>query len=176
MALTLLSFISFAQGVSTMEISEEKDKPGKKNRIAPLMGYVFVPEQVEDEDGMLRIVPTFGVDYERILSEKWAIGSFNDLELSSYFIKDPEEESGVLKREFVFITTICAIYTPVEYWTVYVGAGYEFETHQNFAVFRLGTEYEIPIRNDWDVAFGLSWDHKQVYNSIGFTVAFGKRF
>ena len=148
----------------------------KKNRIAPLVGYVFVPEQIEEGGTEGRIIPTFGVDYERILSPKWAIGSFNDIELSSYFITDPDEDAGVLKREVVFITTICAIYTIMDYWTVYGGAGGEFETHKNFFVVRVGTEYEIPIRNEWDVTLGLSLDHKEVYNSIGFTIAFGKRF
>ena len=141
------------------------------------MGYVFVPEEVNENDqSQIRIIPSFGLDYERVISPKWSIGLFNDVELSSYFINDPNQESGVLKREFVFITTLCAVYTIMDYWTVYGGAGYEFESHENFFVTRIGTEYEIPIRNNWDATFGLSWDHKEVYNSIGFNIAFGYRF
>lgn len=169
-------FLCFLSAGSFAQEEQEEGREIKKNRISPLIGYVFVPEQIEEIGAQARIIPTIGLDYERRLSEKWAIGSFNDLELSSYFIKDDQEDEGVLEREFVFISTICAIYTPIEYWSVYLGAGYEFEKNKNFFVARLGTEYEVPIRNDWDVAFGLSWDYKEVYNSIGFTIAFGKRF
>jgi hypothetical protein len=140
------------------------------------MGYVLVPDQVEDTDGKIRIVPSFGLDYIRILSPKWAIGLINDIELSSYYIHDPKEESGVLEREFAFISSVCVFYNILDEWTVFVGAGYEFETNQNFFATRLGTEYEVPIRNDWDVSFGLNWDYKEIYNSFGFNVAFGKRF
>jgi hypothetical protein len=169
-------FIFIFSLLQTVICAQEQEETKLKNRIAPLLGYVFVPEEVENESGKFRLVPTFGLDYERMITDKFSIGLFNDFEASAYFIKDPEAEEGVLEREYVFITTLCLIYSPVERWTVYVGGGYEFEVHENFAVLRLGSEYEIPIRNNWDVAFGLSWDHKQIYNSVGFTVAFGKRF
>jgi len=169
-ALTLIPFFLSAQ-------ETERESQGKKNRIAPVLGYTFVPEEIADDDkGQFRVIPTFGIDYERKLGNKWALGLFNDIELTSYLISDEAEESGLLERDFVFITTIVVIYSIKEQWTVFGGGGYEFEKNKNFAVMRLGTEYEIPIRNEWDVAFGLNWDYKEVYQSLGFTVAFGKRF
>jgi hypothetical protein len=168
--LLFLSFLLF----TFLGVAQEEGE-SKRHRIAPLVGYVFVPEDVDNKDGSnVRIVPTFGLDYDFRLAPRWAIGLYNDIELNSYFISYQGGE--LLQREHVFISTLCVIFSAAEGWSVYAGGGYEFEKHHNFAVLRLGTEYEIPIRNDWDVAFGLSFDHKEVYNSIGFTIAFGKRF
>ena len=168
---TIITLLFFANTL----FAQEDYKP--KNRAAAVMGYVFVPQQVDENDkSSFRLVPVFGLDYERVLTNKWAMGVYNDVELSSYFIDDPNAESGVLQREFVFISTLCAIYSITDYWTVYGGAGYEFEVNKNFVVGRIGSEYEVPIRNEWDVTFGLSWDYKEIYNSIGFQIAFGKRF
>ena len=172
-----LLFLTIAFFISLAVFGQEESEEIKKNRIAPLMGFVFIPEQINEEgDHLVQIIPTIGLDYERHLVGKWSIGLYNDLELNSYQIKDPRNNTETLTREFVFVSTLCVIYSPIEQWTVYTGIGYEFETHENFEVFRVGTEYEIPIKNDWDCAFGLSWDHKEIYNSIGYTVAFGKRF
>jgi hypothetical protein len=141
------------------------------------MGYCFVPEQLgSDGENVVRAIPTFGLDYSRWITPKFGLGSFNDIELSTYVIDVEGDDGDYLAREYAFITTICLIYSPFEDFTVYGGGGYEFEKHHNFAVIRLGVEYEIPIRNDWDVSFGLAFDHKEVYNSLSFAVCFGKSF
>lgn len=146
-----------------------------RHRIAPLMGYVFVPEETGSETtNSVRLIPTFGIDYEFKLHPRWALGWFNDIELSSYVIEYHSHEEALV-RENAFITALCLVYSPVHRLALYAGPGYELETHQNFAVIRVGIEYEIPIPDNWDLAFGLSWDHKEVYNSVGITVAFGKR-
>lgn len=147
-----------------------------RHRIAPLLGYVFVPEETSNETGgSARLIPTFGVDYEYRIHPKFALGWFNDIELSSYLI-EYEDEGEYLQREYAFISAICLVYSPFNRFAIFAGPGYEFEHHQNFRVFRVGVEYEILMPDDWDVAFGLSFDHKEVYNSFGITIAFGKRF
>ena len=173
----VLLTLTILLSISLNAQNDEHEEPFYRHRIAPLMGYVFVPEETDLIDGSsFRLIPTFGIDYDFSFNRKWAIGWFNDIEASSYIIEYDDGKVEQLEREYLIISTICLIYTPVKHFTVYAGGGMEFERHQNFAVIRIGTEYEIPIRNNWDVAFGLSFDHKEVYNSYGFTVAFGKRF
>ena len=134
-----------------------------KNRISPLMGFSFIPdESAEDGDPLFNIIPSVGFDYERWFNEKWAIGWFNEIELATYYIADYD----VLKRQNAIITSITAIYSVNEYFKIFAGPGYEFEKHQNFFVSRLGAEYEIPIRNNWDVSLSLIWDNKEVYDSF----------
>ena len=56
------------------------------------------------------------------------------------------------------------------------GAGGEFEKHEHLFVLRLGTEYEFPLGNGFDITPTLTWDHKVKLNSIALGVSVGKRF
>lgn len=147
----------------------------KRHRIAPLMGFTYVFNRVAEKGNQYTeiLVPTIGVNYQFNVSRKWSIGVHSDLEISSYSIIESDQQ--LLERELAFIISFVGIYEFVSNWSVLAGYGMEFETHQNLQVIRLGTEYEVHIRNDWDVSFGLIYDYKQKYSSFAFTISFGKR-
>jgi hypothetical protein len=68
------------------------------------------------------------------------------------------------------------VYEPVERLALYTGAGREFEESEDFWVWKFGVEYSFPLPRDWDIAVGVAYDYKDVYDSIGVGVSFGKRF
>ena len=42
--------------------------------------------------------------------------------------------------------------------------------------FRANALARRPLPGDWDIAIGVSYDYKEVYDSFGIGVSFGKRF
>ena len=43
-------------------------------------------------------------------------------------------------------------------------------------LFAINQELRFPLPGDWDIAVGGSYDYKEVYDSFGVGVSFGKRF
>jgi hypothetical protein len=67
------------------------------------------------------------------------------------------------------------IFEPVPRLTLYTGAGYEFEEEENLPVWKLGVEYSFPLQHDWDIALSVAYDYKEIYDSVGMGISFGKR-
>ena len=117
-----------------------------------------------DDDGVL-IVPTIGLSYEFFFQPRFGLGLTTDLELQNYVI---ETEAGeALERDRVFIVTAIALVEPVERLALFAGAGGEFETNENFFVIRAGAAYAFRIGRSWELAIEGSYDHKDVYGSLG---------
>lgn len=156
---------------------EERQEKIKRNRLSAMMGFTFVYSTVPSDSEVLdrgKLIPTIGINYMYRLKPRFSLATLNALELSSYTIV--EKDATEVQREFAFITVIAGIYEVLPMWSIAAGAGIEMESHQNFYVLRLGTEYEVPIRNDWDVSFALEYDYKEEYSSVAFLISFGKRF
>ncbi|AUP79995.1 DUF6268 family outer membrane beta-barrel protein [Flavivirga eckloniae] len=147
----------------------------KKNEISVLMGYAFIKRGIgiaNENKGQL--VPTIGLDYSRTLSKKFSLGLITDIELSSYFIETNNQTQ--LKRENAIVAIFAGIYKFNNRWDIEGGYGIEIEKNESFQVMRLGTSYKIPIRKNWGVSLGMSFDIKQKYNSLSFAVGFEKAF
>jgi len=173
------------------DAGEHESGPFKRHRIAFLTGNTIVPSGGENEDRIGTVlVPTIGIDYEYWLSRKVAIGWYNDFTLSTFVVetsREPEEDHGaqsdsseggteVVEREPTFLTAIVVVWEPVHRLAVYTGAGREFEASEDFWVWKIGLEYSFPLPNDWDIAIGGAYDYKEVYDSFGVGISFGKRF
>ena len=169
------ALLVFGLILTLFQSAKAQEEHFSRHRIAPLVGYIFVPEQRDYiEEKAFSIIPAIGLDYEYRVTEKWGIGSYNDIELTNYYIVT--DDNSYLERERVFITAVCVFFEVGENMSAYAGGGYEMDVHENFFVYRAGVEYKVDIRKGWDTAFGLSFDFKEVYKSFGFTIAFGKKF
>lgn len=165
--------------------------PFKRHRIAFYTGNGIVPSGGENEDRIGTVlVPTLAVDYEYWLSRKFALGWYNDFTLTTFVVetnRPPPAEQGagaasseggkeVIEREQTFLTSLVVVYEPVERLALFTGLGREFEESESFWVWKVGLEYGFPLPGDWDIAIGVSYDYKEVYDSFGIGVSFGKRF
>lgn len=146
-----------------------------KNFVLFEYGYTHIMEgvghnNVTEEKG--HWVSSFGLDYFRLLNEKWRIGVKLDYELGHYII--PHKEN--LKRENVLIVIPSAAYIVLPGWALYAGAGMEFEESENLFVMRLGTEYAFDLGRGWEIPIGFFGDFKKGYNVYAFTIGIGKFF
>lgn len=172
--------ISFAQEheheVSSHEGNESHAFKHGRNFILFEYGYTHIKEAVAhdnilEEEG--HWVSSFGLDYFRVLNEKWKVGVKVDYELGHYII--PHEDD--LKRENVLLVIPSASYTVLHGWSIYAGAGMEFEEEKNLFVTRLGTEYGFELGdNGWELPIGVFGDFKEGYNTYAFTIGIGKFF
>jgi hypothetical protein len=173
------------------DVGEHESGPFKRHRIAFLTGNTIVPSGGENEDRIgTVVVPTVAIDYEYWFSRKLALGWYNDFTLSTFVVetnREPEEDHGagaqssdggteVVEREPTFLTALVIIWEPVHRLAVYTGGGKEFETNEDFWVWKIGLEYSFPLPKDWDIAIGGAYDYKDVYDSFGVGISFGKRF
>ena len=62
------------------------------------------------------------------------------------------------------------------YWGIYTGGGIEIEKHHNFAVLKIGTDYELQMSNNWDISASFTFDYKEKYTSWSLMVTVGKHF
>jgi hypothetical protein len=182
---------SSAEHGESEEAGEHESGPFKRHRIAFLTGNTIVPSGGENEDRIgTVVVPTIAIDYEYWFSRKLAIGWYNDFTLATFVVetnREAEEDHGaqsddseggneVVEREPTFLTALVVIWEPLPRLAVYTGGGREFEANENFWVWKIGLEYGFPLPNDWDIAIGGAYDYKEVYDSFGVGISFGKRF
>ena len=146
----------------------------KHHRVALFTGYALISGAI-DEDGEKRpkIIPVLGLDYEYWVSHKIGLGVKTDIELASYSVQ--EDHQDYIKRNYAFVTALVFLYEPIPGWALFAGPGYEFETHDNFPLLKIGTDISKSFEGGWGVGLTVAYDIKEVNSapSIGITV--GKR-
>ena len=171
--LILLLVIINPQALFSQESKDEKEKI-QHHRIALFTGYTLVSGAVTSDSSTKMIVaPTIGFDYEYYFSEKIAIGSVNDLELDDYVVEDSEGE--LLERDYSFSTALIFIYEPFEWWSVFAGGGYEFESNEGFPLIKVGTDFTKKFEQGWDVGISIDYDIKAENSSPAIGVSIGKK-
>ena len=170
--LFLLALFVLTLGNTFAQESAHEEK-NFRHVIALTTGNSYIPKANTSEESIV-VSPSYGLDYVYLLADNWAIGSMNDMELLSYVIEKPD--GNTVARERVFISTINVYYTALEHYSIYLGAGMEFEKHENFSVFRLGADRGFELKNDWEVTIGAAYDFKEAYDSYTFMIGFAKFF
>lgn len=102
-----------------------------------------------------------------------------DVELDEYYIHTDHQDE--LLRNNIVIAAAVARYKPIDQLGVFVGPGVETEfvedeDSESFMVFKLGVDYELEIKNNWELTPIFSYDLKEHYSSYSFGISLGKRF
>ena len=145
-----------------------------KYKIAFTVGATHIPAAFEhghEEEALF--VPTLGLDFFYHIKGHWSLGLMADLELGDYLVDFGREN---LNRENALILTLMAGYEVKPHWEVLVGGGIEIESHKNLAVLRVGTEYEFPLANHWNIAPAFFYDFKEEFNTWALAIGISKRF
>jgi hypothetical protein len=166
--------ITASHGLAQENQQEHEEHP--RHRLGVMIGHTHIPLGFlpNNQSGFLN-VPTWGFSYDFRLAERWAIGLHTELETANYII----EHSGSveLERERPFKIVLAGIYNPWKALVFEVGFGRELEKNENFWIYRIGTAYEIEIRNGWDLAPSIFFDFKEdIYTSVTFGLQIGKQF
>ena len=77
----ILLFIAFA---NAQETEHEEEKSKKRHSIAVLVSHTQIAEGIKGEDKKWISVPSWGIDYNFEINERWAVGLHNDIIVESF--------------------------------------------------------------------------------------------
>ncbi|WNJ18646.1 hypothetical protein [Pontibacter sp. G13] len=160
--------ISFApKNVLAQSPEAEEAEPFFRHKFAYVAGYTWTPQgrnEITDERQTI-IAPVVGLDYEFWFSERWGIGTFNELEIINIRI---ERNSGdFLRRENVVVLSAGPLFQILPRWSASAAIGAEIDTHATLLVLRLGTEYAFIESGPWEVAVSFDFINKEIYDNFG---------
>ena len=154
----------------------EEERP--KYRAALLIGHTLIPDEHAGEHFF---IPSWGLDLEYWFQEHWGMGLHSDVELESYVVFH-QNGSELMERNLPVVVTLDALFKPWRGLVLQVGPGIELERSENLPLVRMGLEYEIELRNHWDLSPTIFYDgrfHSDVMRRVStWSVALGvgKRF
>lgn len=177
-------YAQHAHETHAQEASHTENHHGK-HKLALYGGFTHVEAAfVEHETGHNatgKWVPTLGLDYFYTLNKHFDLGLISDLELDSYYVKDHNTSNTHFERINVLVLTPVIKYKPLHCIGIIAGAGVELEfvgkdEMKSFGVVKLGLEYEVAIKNGWELTPSFMLDLKQEYSTSALGISLGKRF
>jgi len=143
----LLALAASAQHGSENPTPEPADPHHHQHpfRAAVLLGHGIVPEV--GGDGVL-FVPTWGLDLDYHLSDRWSLGLHSDVEIENYLIELPGGEE--VELEMPFISTLDVFYRLNHNILLGGGGGFTLENGEAKSLIRLAVEGEVPMNDRWE--------------------------
>lgn len=173
----LLILLALVFSMFTISAQEHHGAPHQHNdlkhfRIAVIISHTSIPSSEQPER---LFIPSWGLDLEYWINENWGIGSHNDIEVESFFVRLEGEE--FIERRFPLVTTLEIL---AKHWgglVLQAGPGLEFEKEKNYGLFRFGLEYEFEFGNHWDLAPTLFYDSRfNAFDTWSIGLGVGKMF
>ena len=152
---------------------EGEEEVLKRHRIGLYSGATFVPEGEEGGETKLIVVPTVGLDYDYKFSERFGVGLYNDLQLSSYLVQTFDE--GAVERSFAFATVLVGVVEATPWLEFYAGPGIELEKNENYWVLKLGGSVAPTFGGIGGASLEAYVDYKEEYLSIGLGIKVAAR-
>lgn len=144
------------------------------HKLSLVMANSLINNTVGDNSNTILIVPTFGFNYDYYFHNKWALGLHNDLLLQQYKVERHHDNEELVRENPVAICGIISFKFHPR-WALMSGYGVELEKHENISLFRIGLEYGIALRNNWELGFGIEYDYKiKAYSSMMIGAVFSK--
>jgi hypothetical protein len=157
---------------------EELEEAEGKHSLAFVLSHARIG-QGRDAEGnkQFTMVPSFALDYNYWISEKFAMGLHTDFLNENFFI-ETEDEGQLIERERPIAPALMGTFKPGEHWSFGLGFGGEFaKGGETYFVTRLGIEYGVEIRNGWEVLGSLTHDFRaSAYNVTSIGIGIEKRF
>ena len=179
--LITLSYSSLCLAQEEIEMGESEELEFEENEgrhsIAFVLGHARIG-QGRDSDGNKRFttVPSFAIDYNYWISEKFALGLHTDFLNENFFI-ETEDEGELIERERPIAPAVMGTYKPGEHWSFGFGFGGEFaKGGETYFVTRFGIEYGVEIRKGWEVLGSITQDFRaNAYNVTSIGLGIEKR-
>jgi len=169
--INLLLFILFANAQEKENKEEEKSE--KRHSIAVLVSHTQIVNGIKGEDKKWISVPSWGIDYNYEINERWAIGLHNDIIVESFVVE--HNDGTEIERSSPIASAVVGMFKPIKNFSIVLGVGGEFSKEENLFLIKAGIEYGHRILHDnWEIIASLTNDLKlDAYNSwnIGFGIA-----
>lgn len=178
-ALFALSFFIFAFPVTSWaqsEIEEKEEVLERKHSVALAIGHIQVAKGFQNGQKKWLALPSWALDYTYRFNPRWSAGLQNELILSDFEVESEESESTITRS--TPLSSIAVVgYRPLEFLTIFAGAGGEFAKEENFAMIRFGIEPSMEIRERLELLVSGVYDIKiDGYDSFGITVGVAYAF
>lgn len=179
-AILIMFLFSLAVNLNAQDPHHDDEQHGDDHAFSPhrlslLTGYGLISGAIDENgDAVPKIIPVIGLDYDYWFNHKIGLGLQNDLELISYAVQDDNQD--YLVRNNAFVISLVFIYEPVNNWALFVGPGYEIETHHSFPLLKIGTEFGKTFEGGWGLGVAIALDIKEVNSSLTLGLVASKRF
>jgi len=177
--LTVFAFFTF---VGLVKAQEEEHQPAaehsiKRHRVGVFLGNALIHGVKNTQTGKEQYVlaPTLGIDYTYLLSHKWAIGTYNELNHVDIEVETDAHEEFI-KRENTALFSAVVVFEAVRNFGIFAGTGFETDPNETFWIRYLGLEYSFINTNDWHVALTTGFINKDKYNAFNFGVVISRGF
>jgi hypothetical protein len=125
------------------------------------------------------ILPSFLLDYDYHLNERWSLGGHFDMVVENFIFKLEEGSESIqfVERSFPVSFVATGSYKVFKYMSLQLGAGGEFVLEgENYPLIRGGLDFEYEVGELYEVFLNASYDYRfEAYHSL--TVGLGiKRF
>ncbi len=156
--------------------SEEAEARKGSHRFTTGLGHTHLAKGKDAEGQMVWLpVPSWSLDYDYWIGNRWAIGLQTDLVLEKFIVE--EEDNKEMEREKPVTLVPVGIFKPYKHFSFIAGAGIELEKEENLGLTRLGMEYGAELLKGWEAGIALKWDNKWGhYNSWVLEFSFSKVF
>lgn len=167
---TLTSFLLF-MFIGLFAQSEEP-----KHQLNLGIGHSLIPSGVKTGTTSNISLPTWAIDYNYRISERFVLGLHNEIIVESFEYHPLDHPEAVLERSNPLASILVFGYR-INEWMIYAGAGGEFSKEITYGMTRLGGEYAIPMPYNMECIIGINADLKwDAYVSYGITLGIAKNF
>jgi hypothetical protein len=174
--LSFLLILSFTF-VNAQEKVEEfvNNHAEKKHSIALIIGHTQLPEGIENGKKKWVSLPSWGLDYNFEINERWAVGLHNDIVVESFAVK--HFDGTEIERSTPFASAFVGMFKPVKNLSFVLGAGGEFSREENLFLIKAGIEYAYRFHNNWELLTSITNDLKvDSYNSFNIGLGIARKF
>ncbi|MHA7101146.1 hypothetical protein BXY85_3599 [Roseivirga pacifica] len=175
-----LSLLLFFVTVSFEMNAQNEIVDFPRNRLALVMGNAHLPSGVDaNGEKVWKVLPSWGLDYDYRIDEKWAIGIHTDMFIETFEVTR-EVDNGpdeIIERSSPFSAVFTGSRKFGEHFTLMAGYGQEFSKEETLSLLRIGAEYGWEIGENWELGLSLMFDDKfDTYTSWTFGVGVSKFF
>tara|TARA_R110002012_G_scaffold321809_1_gene551543 strand:+ start:46909 stop:47451 length:543 start_codon:yes stop_codon:yes gene_type:complete len=173
----LIGILIFANCLFIQAQEADEDKP-KKHAIQFLLGHTQIQESVHENGNKTWLsVPSFELNYNFELTEKWSIGLHTDIVVEDFSVENYSDENTIIKRSKPIAPAIVTSYKFCNNFSALIGFGGEFSKEENFALVRLGIEYSYEFHEIWELVSNITNDLKiDAYNSFSIGIGVARKF
>ncbi|RZS91878.1 hypothetical protein [Aquimarina brevivitae] len=164
------------QPILAQEEEERIDVASHRHKLGIYTGYSWIPEGRDPETNKKEFIvaPSFGIAYEYWFTKRWAIGTYNNIEIIN--IEVEKSDNVFIERENVLVISLGLAYQVVPKLSVSIGGGIESDENETLGVVRIGSEFIVLEHRDWELSVALDYLHKEIYDVGGVGFVLSKKF
>lgn len=175
----ILLFI-FLFGLSYSFKAQENNSTHKKKPSKHAVIFIISHTQINeglDENGEKQwlSLPSWGINYNYSLSQKWAIGLHTDIVVEDFVVNNHSKQDEIIERSYPIASAFVTSFKPGKYFSFLLGSGGEFSKGNHLFLVRAGIEYGLHINHNLEFIANVVNDYKfNAYNSwsLGMGIAY----